>query len=209
MKRVVVGIAGKSCVGKNQVAEILKEFGFHTLDLDKESHTILEKNRGVVEKIFGIKLDYKINNSGQQELNRDELAQIVFSSKAKMIQLEKILYPDLNTFVDNQILINNKIVLNGVKIFESGFYKKCDFLIWVSAPLIKRIKRAKKRDGKPTKAILKRFFAQSKLSYKPWKEVADIYRVNNRGSLAALKKRVMEILTLTNNGETTYEKSNH
>lgn len=209
MNRFVVGIAGKSCTGKNEVATILQELGFHTLDLDLESHLILEKNKSIVERMFNITLSYKISPTGEKFLNRDDLAKIVFSDRTKMAQLEKILYPDLNIFVENQILINDKIALNGVKIFESGFYKKCNLIFWVEAPLLKRIKRAKLRDKKPLKYILKRFIAQAKLSYKPWKEVADIYKVNNRSSLSALRKRVVDILNLTYNGETIDEKSNN
>ncbi len=57
-----------------------------------------------------------------------------------------------------------KIILNATVLYKPpDLLEKCDAVLFVKAPLLKRLIRAKKRDKMPLKQILRRFYNQKDL----------------------------------------------
>jgi dephospho-CoA kinase len=83
-------------------------------------------------------------------LNRQKLAQLVFSDPEKLKQLNAIIHPAVKLIFDLWLTqhANAPIVIKETAIlFESGSYKNCDAIITVTAPEEIRIARVMKRDG--------------------------------------------------------------
>lgn len=187
--KMIIGISGKSGSGKNETARILTdEMGFYEIDADKLGHSVLEKLSSEIEAVFNIRLKRK-----EGQLDRSELAKVVFSDPAKLQQLEDIIYPILSQEIRQLTKEHPKCTINAVKLFDSGLYKICDTVIWMYAPLKIRLRRAAKRDSRQISEIKARFRAQNKLSAQPWKKSVDIYKVSNAKTLNHLKAQLHQV----------------
>ena len=106
------------------------------------------------------------------KLNRKKLSQIVFNDSKKLQQLNAIIHPEVEKhFIQ---WVNNHsnfslVVKETALLFESGSYKKCDFVITVIAPLEERINRVIKRDAVTREEVLERIENQ----------LSDEYRIKN------------------------------
>ncbi len=201
---MVIGIAGKSCAGKNVASEILSKKGFFHVDADKLGNIALAEKREEIEKTFSISLPI-IDN----KIDRQELAHRVFSSPSELSKLESILFPAIHEKTIEILKTNQNVVVNGVKLFESELFKLCDFVFWIDAPTFVRLRRAKKRDSLTKKQILARFLAQNELSAQPWEKMVDIYNINNVGLYCSFKHKVLRTLTIATNRRKRHEQQNY
>lgn len=193
----LVGLSGPMAAGKNLAGEILEKMGCAVIDADITAHTALENRKQQVFKAFesesrqkGINL---INTDGT--INRKNLAQIVFASKEALAKQEAIIHPEVSRLLEQfiaehpeQTCVINATVLNKVPLAA-----KCDFIIYVDAPSLIRLIRAKKRDGHSIFHLIKRFSSQKKLYAQYQKLNVDIYRVRNIGSSNKLQKKLQYI----------------
>jgi dephospho-CoA kinase len=89
-------------------------------------------------------------------------------------------------------------------LHRSSAFEMLDAVIIVEAPFFVRLLRARKRDRLPWTALLKRFKSQRKFNPQFFKEIADIYRVENSAFFSfnrefakkKLNKRINEILSI-------------
>ncbi len=197
---MILCVTGPMAAGKNFVSAILEEKGFISVDADQTVHQVL-KDPQVVEKITstfdsiakerGLLL---INEDGS--LNRRNLGAIVFSDKKLLALQEAIVLPATNQaledFIENHP--NQNLILNATVLYKIPVIHKCTAILYVTAPLLTRFFRAKRRDGMKTMQILQRFFQQSKLFTKYQKSNADIFKVQNTGNKKALEQKVNAIL---------------
>ena len=92
-------------------------------------------------------------------LNRQKISQIVFNDSEKLKQLNSIIHPEVEKHFMNWVNNHSNfplVVKETALLFESGSYKKCDFVITVIAPLEDRINRVIKRDAITRENVLKR-----------------------------------------------------
>jgi dephospho-CoA kinase len=87
------------------------------------------------------------------------------------------------------------IVINAPLLHKSPVLNRCDFVIFVDSPLFIRLIRAKKRDNLPFPQIFARFSAQKHLFAQYLAKNVDIQRVQNRGSIRALERRLVILLS--------------
>ncbi|HNY18203.1 MAG TPA: dephospho-CoA kinase [Treponemataceae bacterium] len=87
------------------------------------------------------------------------------------------------------------IVINAPLLHKSPVLDRCNFVIFVDSPLLMRLVRARKRDKLPFRQILARFSAQKHLFAQYRAKNVDIQRVQNRGSIRALEKRLVILLS--------------
>lgn len=193
----LIGLSGPMAAGKNLAGEILEKMGCAVIDADETAHIALENTKQEVLTAFqaeadrlGLKL---LNTDGT--MNRKALAGIVFASQEALHKQESIIHPEVSRLLEDfirkhpeQICVLNATVLNKVPLAE-----KCDFIIYIDAPPLIRLIRAKKRDGHSIFHLLKRFSSQKKLYAQYQKLNVDIYRVRNIGSSNALQKKLQYI----------------
>ena len=151
----IVGLTGGIGSGKTTIANQFKSLGVPIYIADDEAKKLMNSDIVLkkIKKTFGEELvDDNI-------LNREKLAQIVFSNPEKLKQLNQIVHPEvkkhflkwLNKHKNHPYVIKEAAIL-----FESGSYKDCDFIITVTAPLEIRIQRILKRDNTTREDILNR-----------------------------------------------------
>ncbi len=96
-------------------------------------------------------------------LNREKLAEIVFSNPEKLNQLNAIIHPAVQQHFENWILKHENspyVIYEAAILFESGSYKKCNLIITVTAPQEARIQRIIQRDKTTREQVMKRINAQ-------------------------------------------------
>ena len=186
---MVLGLAGKSCAGKNLLAELLMERGWESIDMDLLSHQVLENKSSEAAGLFGPGV---LGPEGQVE--RRKLGAVVFADPLKLQQLENLIYPELHCLLEEILKGRRKdsppLIINAAALEKSDFWKKCDGIIWVEAPLFVRFIRACRRDHRSPAALFRRFHAQRKLNPQYFFQRVDIYTIKNGGNRKRLEKRI-------------------
>jgi dephospho-CoA kinase len=188
---MIIGVAGKYCAGKNTVAEILESHGFKSIDVDAIGHRALVEEREPLIAAFGNDI---VDNKGK--IDRKRLGAVVFNDRKALEKLEAVVHPRMVSMIKKQLHREPgaRIVINAALLFRMGLDRECNVILWVTAPLIVRIHRARKRDKLSLVRILQRFWSQRKLGPQHSANDVDIYTVQNSGSRKAVETRVREIL---------------
>lgn len=149
-----VGITGNIGSGKSLVCSIFEKLHIPVFYADQQAK-FLYQDLGVKKQMilcFGSKI-YMKNGT----LNKDLLTDMIFHDSSAMKKLQEILYPALhNQFITwhHQYSAKSSYCLYEAAIlFETGFYKNFDHLIFVSAPEHIRMDRVQKRDKLSEKDI--------------------------------------------------------
>ena len=172
-----VAIVGNIASGKSTVEKIIEEKGFKVYDTDKIAHEILESSEDVLKE-FGTN-------------NRPEIAKIVFSAPDKLRKLEEIIHPLVKEKLLKIFENNFDLVFVSVpQLFEAGFEKLFDKIIYITADESTRRERLMKRNSLSPEEAQKRIEAQKEDNKK---ERAN-FIIENNDSLDKLREQIQEIL---------------
>ena len=175
---IKVAITGNIASGKSAVEKILLEKGYKVFDTDKIAHEILENNEDV-KNIFGT-------------TDRKELGKIVFDNQEKLKQLEEIIHPKVKEEILKIFEIKEEIVFISVpQLFESGFDKLFDKIIFISADERIRLERLMKRNSLNLEDAQKRISAQ--LNEKEKIKKSD-FLIENNSNIENLTEKIDEAL---------------
>ena len=160
---MVIGLTGKSCAGKDEVAKILYSFGFVIIDEDKLGHIALKENK---QKLVDAFSDIILTDG---EVDRKKLSKLVFSNKENLKKLESISHPwmieETKRIEKEESKKGNIVVINAAILFRLGLDKISDEIVYVDAPLSLRAERAMLRNGTKKEDFLKREENQEDISY--------------------------------------------
>ena len=151
----IIGLTGGIGSGKTTVANYFKELGIPVYIADVEGKKITESPK----ILKSIKAAFGSAVFDEERLNRQKVSQIVFNDSEKLKQLNSIIHPEVEKHFMNWVNNHSNfplVVKETALLFESGSYKKCDFVITVIAPLEDRINRVIKRDAITRENVLKR-----------------------------------------------------
>ena len=166
---MIIGVTGSLATGKTTVSRMLKERGAYVIDADKIVH-------GLIDPAARIKL-----------------RGVVFDDKESLDKLCEVIHPIVKREILRKIRENKSrkmIVIDAPLLIESGFHKKCDYLIVVKSGLKKQLKRSENILGLSRAESLKRIKLQMPLKEKT--PLAD-FIIDNNGSLQQTRKRVEEV----------------
>lgn len=189
---MITGITGKYCSGKNAVAAEFEKRGFLHVEVDRLGHEALDIMKDEIAKVFG----EEVLENGK--VSRVKLGRIVFKSREKKELLEKIVHPFMIDRV-KKIIDENRgknILVNAAILAQMGLHRLCDFVVWVEAPLERRLERAFLRDNLPPRAVFDRMITQRKLKPNLTRKDVDTYTISNSGSIDEIASRVDAILKL-------------
>lgn len=185
---MIIGLAGKSCAGKNAVASILEEKGFQVIDMDLMVHELQSRMAPELVAEFGPSVD-----DGGGGIDRRALGRIVFSDPARLNKLEDMIYPRLHEELDRIVAAmpsGTHLVVNAAALQKGAFWKRCDRILWVHAPWPVRLCRAWKRDDRSLRQIVRRFASQRQLKSQYFFSRVDTSTIGNGLSRRDLRKKV-------------------
>ncbi|MFO7850550.1 MAG: dephospho-CoA kinase [Spirochaetia bacterium] len=218
--KIIIGLTGKSCSGKDEAARILSERGWEIIDVDGLGHQALVQRKEELVRHFGERI---LDSKGT--VDRRVLGEIVFADSSELRALEAIVHPEMRQRVKDIIASGSgppkvasdrgdasegggidknsggrasydsftgkrKICINAALLFHMDLHRECDGVFLIAAPLVLRFIRAKKRDNLPARHIIRRFAGQRALFPKYLRKDVDMYTVRNCGSRRRLKKRL-------------------
>lgn len=171
----VIGLTGKACAGKNQVASVFEKKGYLIIDVDKLGHKALEFKKEEILKAFGS----NIITDGL--VDRKKLGNIVFSSKKSLRLLERIVHPYIKELCKEIISNNNCNVLINAAILQRGeLLELCTNVIFVKASFWTRYKRSIIRDNRRLWWFIEREFSQKDISIKQLKKKTEVFVIVNQ-----------------------------
>lgn len=186
---MIIGVTGPSGAGKSTFSSFLKEKGFYVLDADKIVHMLYEQN---YELLCEVKKNFP-TVFHDEKLNRQKLSKIVFSNFDRLKKLTFIVEPFVLKFFKKELEKNGDkdVVIDAVRLFESGLFKFCNKTVAVISDEKLRINRIIKRDNILKEMAKKRIYSQPDDIY--YIKKAN-FIVKNVLDLKILKKRLEEIL---------------
>ncbi|WP_461247156.1 dephospho-CoA kinase [Treponema sp. R6D11] len=178
---MLIGLTGTYCAGKNHVAALLEARGLPVLDVDKLGYKVLETEKEAIFAQFGGDL-----RAADGSLDRRLLGKKVFGNPEKLAALEAIVHPAANRLTVEWVAEREKLgdracVINAALLHRSPVFARLDRLILVTAPLLTRLIRAKRRDRLSWREILRRFASQKDFNSQYLSKKAEIYKVENPG----------------------------
>ena len=155
----IIGLTGGIGSGKTTIANEFLSLGVPVYIADDEARKLMQS----LEVINAIRTVFGNTVFENDILNREKLAEIVFSNPEKLEQLNGIVHPAVKKHF-KEWLFNHKdapfVIYEAAILFESGGYKNCDIIISVIAPLETRIQRVIDRDKTTREQVLKRINMQ-------------------------------------------------
>jgi dephospho-CoA kinase len=148
---LILGLVGGIASGKSVVANCLRDMGAVVLDADQAGHAVL-REPAVIAAVHQRWGDAILDAKGQ--ISRRAVAKIVFAggNEAEREFLEQLTHPRIEALLHEELTaIRNSpdpppvVVLDAALLFEAGWDKLCDKILYVDAPRDLRLERAVSR----------------------------------------------------------------
>lgn len=185
--------------GKNAAAKLLEKRGWFCIDADVLVHEAIESEADKIIRTFSQDAKKRGIDIVRQDGNVDRrsLGKLVFSDAALLAKQEAIVYPAIEKCAMEKIdsYASKNIALNAAVLYKTPtLMRLCTAILYVEAPVLVRLFRAKKRDGETISAICKRFRSQRGL-YRRYKQSGiPIVTVRNASSISALERNTEKAL---------------
>lgn len=182
-KITVLGLCGRSGSGKGFVCEAFASMGVASVDTDAVYRKIIgDINSPCVKELVREFGNTVVNNCG---VDRKTLSAIVFSDKSKLEKLNSVTHKYIYEATFRLVEEYEKngadtVIIDAPVLFESGFYKSCDYCICVTCSDETCINRITERDGIDADAAKRRLASQ--LPVEKLRELCDFEIVNDENS---------------------------
>ena len=167
---ILLGLTGGVATGKSTVAKMFEHCGAVVIDADELARDVVQPGKAAWREIVNTFGKTALNSD--RTLNRHALGTIVFRSKAKLRQLERIIHPRV---AREQARLTRQAARKDPKavviydvplLFEAGVDKRVDKIIVVTADRETQIARLKKRNGLSRAEAIRRISSQMPLAKK-------------------------------------------
>ena len=151
-----VGLTGGIGSGKTTIANLFAtEFAIPIYIADTKAKELIAQDTHLQQEIKALLGE---DAFVEGKYNTAFVASIVFSTPEKLQALNQLIHPyvqqDFARWREEQH--SPYVIKESAILFESGFYKDCDYIITVTAPLEERIRRVMLRDKIDRKTVEKR-----------------------------------------------------
>lgn len=185
----IIGLTGNIATGKSVVRRMLEHLGAYTIDADALAHRVIAKGAPGYQPVIDKFGSWLLDANGQ--IDRSKLGRLVFSDADALSQLEDIIHPYVLQAVELLVRRASQpvVVVEAIKLLESGLRRKCDS-IWVTdAPPEVQIERLVRKRGLSREVAMQR--VQAQLPQKDKLASATVI-IRNTGSYDDLWKQVNE-----------------
>ena len=198
---IIVGLTGSVGTGKSTVTNFFRELGAYIIDWDELAREVIRPHLRAWKEI----VEYFGKDFLNEDLtiNRQKLAEIVFSDKEKVAKLNQIVHPEVfkkDERITNEIksLDPDALIIKDIPLlFELTRPIFVDKIVVVSASEQTQLRRLEEK-GMSREDVQNRIKSQFPLEKKI--KSAD-FVINNDGSLEETKRQVEEIYSLLRKGE--------
>ena len=145
VQKLVIGLTGGFGVGKSSVAQRFKNMGAEVIDADEIAHDAMKKGSPIFDPI--IELFEEALHPGGKKMDREKIAEIVFSNSKKRKELEAIIHPYVYKKIKERIEASERpvILVEVPLLFEAGFETLCDKVVVVTCNSTVKMKRLKNK----------------------------------------------------------------
>jgi len=187
----IIGITGGSGVGKGEVCRILAASGVEVINTDSLAHhIILRRVSNAFDEIVAEFGEGILDDDG--EIDRKKLGPIVFSDKARLAVLSKIVHKYVRAKCEEIVAQSTAetIAIDAPALIEANMQDMCDTIIGIFACRNLRIARIITRDNLDSAAAQKRI--DSQMPDSELRGYVDI-AIENNGTLQELEADLREI----------------
>jgi len=177
--KYVIGLTGNIGSGKSTVLRMLGQLGAKAIDADNLAHEVMRKGTSVWQAIVDAFGDEVLTPDGV--IDRKRLGSLVFDDHEALERLENIVHPavderfrEIIQEADEQV-----IVVEAVKIIESGIYPELSALWLVTCPAEERLRRLLETRGVNEEEVRERLKAQ--MTEEKQAQLADVV-IDNSGT---------------------------
>lgn len=186
-EHILIGLTGNIATGKSQVARMLAELGARVVDADKVAHELMRPGGPAFTAVVDAFGPQILTTDGL--IDRARLGSIVFRDPAALRRLEVAVHPATIAEVNRRITQATEpvVVIEAIKLIESGMHRRYDALWVVTAPRSLQIARLMATRELTEQEAALRVDAQPPQEEKA--ALADLV-IANDGDLAALRQKV-------------------
>ena len=194
--QITIGITGGIGSGKSYVSAIIREkFGIPVYDCDKEAKRLTASDAEIRRKLIQLVGPETFNG---EELVRQHLADFLFGSEENARKVNAIIHPavlrDFKQWARKQQ--QPIVAMESAILFESGFNKSVDRVLFVDAPEEVRLRRSMQRDSATEQQISARMKMQQPELHR---QQADYVVDNSSDDDTILLVQLTEIINLIAN----------
>lgn len=195
-RRFLLGLTGNIACGKSTVLGMLADRGAATIDADRVYHDLIGTDSPLWSALvqrFGTGIV-----ASDRAIDRRALARIVFDDPIALADLDRITHPPVVAELRRRVSLKTAplVVVDAVKLVESGFASECDAVWLVTCRPDQQIARLVARNGLSREEAEDRLAAQPPLAPKlPFVDLV----IANDGSLLDTHEQVdraLEALSL-------------
>jgi len=160
-KPLSIGLTGGIGSGKSLVADFFKLLGIPVYISDVEAKNLMQTNSLIRESLIEAFGEIVYSDSG--ELNRSELAEIIFNNGDALKKVNSIVHPQVRSHYQEWLLKYlgvPYVIQESAILFDTGLYKNFDKIITVTADKEIRLKRVVERDSCSRESVLERMSKQ-------------------------------------------------
>ena len=187
MPDFTLGVTGNIATGKSTVTGRLARKGATVIDSDLVYRELIGPGQPLLRSLADRFGDHIIAADGS--LDRPALGAIVFSDPSALADLDCLTHPAVITEVDRRAaeIPDGIVVLDAVKLIESGHADRCDAVWVVTADPEVQVQRLMKRNRLNALEARRRVHAQPPLE--PKLRRADLV-IDNSGTIEELEEQV-------------------
>jgi len=189
----VIGLTGGIGTGKTEVTHVLRELGAVVIESDKVAHLSYRPGTDAYDDIIDQFGKEVLDDSGV--IDRGKLGGLVFAGPDSRIQLEKIVWPAVRSWITERLIHEKErgtkiIVIEVPKLFEAGWDDLADAIWTVEAPSTAIAQRVNVRSNLSETETNAR--VQAQITRTERAERADLL-IENSAGLADLRERITNL----------------
>lgn len=181
---ITVGLTGGIGSGKSYVAQQFARHNIPCYNSDIRAKELTVSNEYIVANL---KSRFGENVFEDGRLNKTLVAQRIFSDSRELQWMNSLVHPVVRADFDQWRISQQSdiVMLESAILVESGFYRLCDKIVSVEAPISLRISRVVQRDGLSEEQVRQRIGSQ--IADEERRNFADFVVVNDEMNNIAIQ----------------------
>ncbi|MBQ4531343.1 MAG: dephospho-CoA kinase [Lachnospiraceae bacterium] len=190
----IIGITGGVGAGKSHILDyILRNYKARIIKTDEAAELLRKPGHRCYERIVELLGDTILNEDGT--INRNKMAELIFSDQKKLEEINKIIHPEVNRYVAEEIKKEQEnkekdyFFIESALLIENHYDEICDELWYIDTKEEIRRERLKQNRGYSEEKISD--IISKQLSEEEFKKHCQII-IDNNGEKQAVYKQIDE-----------------